>query len=259
MQVSCDIFVSYAREERWIAERLVEEFGRSGWTVFFDRDIAAGSNWNDILNRQLVNAKCVVVLWTQLSIGSDFVKHEASIAMHRERLVQVVINESQVPAPYVGEQSINIDAQSSQLDRKGVKLLLKSIGVRVGPPPPVLTLPTARDYQEVSAEHLALVHSAWRRPDKGPKMYQIHIILVGQPDVLNRVDNVTYYLDPVYPTSTYEGTDRKRNFGIYELANGYSVVRAKVKIKEQAALVELSRFVNLSETGPRLAAFFDQQ
>ena len=258
MQGACDVFVSYARKDRWMAAQLVEQFGNSGLTAFFDRDIPAGSDWNDTLNRQLVNAKCVVVLWTPLSLSSDFVKHEASIALHRERLLQVVIDGCQGPAPYVGQQSVHITAQGSRLGREGVKLLLRSVGERVGPPPPVITLPAPRDYEAITAEHLALVHSAWRRPDKGPKMYQIHIILVGQPDVLNRVENVTYHLDPVYPISTYVGSDRKRNFGFYELANGYSMVRAKAKIKGQATLVELSRFINLSETGPRLAMFFDQ-
>jgi hypothetical protein len=34
--------------------------------------------------------------------------------------------------------------------------------------------------------------------------------------------------------------------------NGYSVIRAEVRVQGQAELVRLSRFINLTETGPRL-------
>lgn len=51
-------------------------------------------------------------------------------------------------------------------------------------------------------------------------------------------------------------TESWRTVGFYELANGYSLIRATVKVRGQVDLIELSRFINLSETGPRLSMFY---
>ena len=85
-------------------------------------------------------------------------------------------------------------------------------------------------------------------------MYQIHVMLLGQPKALARVTCVNYRLDDAYPPErrTPSIVDKTRNFGFYELANGYSLVTAVVKIEGQARAVSLSRFVNLTEVGPNL-------
>jgi hypothetical protein len=263
MKSTCDVFVSYAREDQHLASILVEALGREDWTAFWDVDIAAGSKWSDELERRLMGAKCVLVLWTTYSIVSDFVKHEASVAAHDRKLLQAVVAGCRIPAPFEGEQAVVLRLDGLGPDRDSLDALLRSVAERLGPRNPVVTLPTPKDFERLNADHLALVHSSWRRRDKdeefGARMYQIHVILLGQPAALNRVEHVTYHLDPAYPMSTYSRNNRRENFGFYELANGYSMIRATVKVRGQSELVELSRFINLSETGPRLAMFYDTQ
>jgi hypothetical protein len=258
-----DIFVSYAREDQQLASILVEELGREGFTAFWDVDIAAGRKWSDELERHLAGAKCVLVLWTPTSVESDFVKHEASIAAHERKLLQAMVAGCRIPAPFEGQQAVVLRLDAGRPDRDSLNAILRSVAERIGARNPVVTLPTPKDYEPLKPEHLVLVHSSWRRRDKdaefGARMYQIHVILLGQPAALDRVERVTYYLDPAYPVSTYPRTNRRQNFGFYELANGYSMIRATVKVRGQTELVELSRFINLSETGPRLAMFYDAQ
>ena len=59
-----DIFISYAREERETASHLAERFGDEGWTVFWDRDLVAGDNWEKRIEDESNRARCVVVLWS---------------------------------------------------------------------------------------------------------------------------------------------------------------------------------------------------
>jgi hypothetical protein len=109
----------------------------------------------------------------------------------------------------------------------------------------------------VTDDHVALIHRSWRVPKRdeefpGQKMFQIHVILYGQPEALNRVEYVFYRLDSSYPNPVRCTGDRKESFDLKELANGHSLIRAEVKIKEQEEIIYLSRFIDLTDESPRL-------
>jgi hypothetical protein len=68
-----DIFVSYASEDRSIVEALAANLGVDGWKIFWDRRIGAGANWNEEIQRELHDAHCVLVLWSEVSKNSFWV------------------------------------------------------------------------------------------------------------------------------------------------------------------------------------------
>ena len=119
-----------------------------------------------------------------------------------------------------------------------------------------LSLPEVKKNEDVTSEHLAIIHSSWRYKkmdttfDK--KMYGLQVIIQGQPHTLDRIEFVTYYLHPDYKETVQTKYDRSRNFELKELAWGESIIRAEVKIKGQEKRVKLSRFMNLSDSGERL-------
>jgi tetratricopeptide (TPR) repeat protein len=108
----------------------------------------------------------------------------------------------------------------------------------------------------VTENHLALIHSSWRYPKKdaefGRQMYCFHVVVQGRDEVLDRIEYVKYRLDPSYPNPDRTVTDRKSRFKLKELAWGESTVRAEVKVKGQEEPIQLSRHINLNETGPRI-------
>jgi hypothetical protein len=131
-------------------------------------------------------------------------------------------------------------------------LSILTIGKSAGP----LTIPSGANL--VTDDHLALIHRSWRAPKHdarfpGQKMYQIHVILFGEPKVLDRVAYVYYRLDPSYPDPESYKCNRERQFELKELANGYSLLRAEVKIKGQDAIIHLSRFIDLTDASEHLA------
>ena len=87
--------------------------------------------------------------------------------------------------------------------------------------------------------------------------YEIHMIVYGHPTALARIESVEYHL-PGYP----EGHDRQaggppeRLFELKELANGFSIAQAHVRLHSQPSghpgVLKLSRFINMSESEPRL-------
>ncbi len=92
-----DIFISYAREDRACAERFAEAFESYGWRVWWDRDIAVGADFAAIIESSLQSARAVVVLWSEHSVGSGFVKDEAGRARDASTLHPVRI--ADVPLP----------------------------------------------------------------------------------------------------------------------------------------------------------------
>ncbi|MEM8999454.1 MAG: pYEATS domain-containing protein, partial [Bacteroidota bacterium] len=85
-----------------------------------------------------------------------------------------------------------------------------------------LSLPEVKQNEDVTDEHLALIHSSWRyqRKDKefGKRMFGIQVIVQGQISALDRIEYVKYKLDSTYPNSIQKKYDRTRNFELKELA-----------------------------------------
>lgn len=109
----------------------------------------------------------------------------------------------------------------------------------------------------VTDDHIAVIHRSWRVSERdaefgNQEMYQIHVVLFGEKAALDRVEYVLYRLDPSYPNPTRASSDRKNAFELKELANGYSLIRADVKIRDQSEMIYLSRFIDLTPTSPHL-------
>src|ERR1051325_4249169 len=86
-----DLFLSYAREDRDAAEALARALYNRGWTVWWDRRVPPGQTFAEVIERELGQARCVIVLWSRNSLNSDWVKNEAAEAAARRALVPVRI------------------------------------------------------------------------------------------------------------------------------------------------------------------------
>jgi len=75
---TAEIFVSYNREDRAFVANLVKELEDSGYSVWWDTRISAGSEFDSAIENALAAARCVVVVWSDNSVGSEWVKNEAS-------------------------------------------------------------------------------------------------------------------------------------------------------------------------------------
>jgi hypothetical protein len=126
--------------------------------------------------------------------------------------------------------------------------------VKVGQAP--TNLPAAAAGETLTVDHMALVHSSWRYPKKdvefGTPMWAFHVVVQAREEVLNRIESVKYLLDPSYPNTVQVVTDRLSRFKLKELANGESTVRCEVKVKGQAEVIKLERYINLTNTSPRV-------
>lgn len=88
-----DIFISYASVDRARAQLLAKALQERGWSVWWDRTIPPGRQFDEVIEEALDAARCVVVLWSTASTASSWVKTEAAEAMRRKALIPAMIDD----------------------------------------------------------------------------------------------------------------------------------------------------------------------
>jgi hypothetical protein len=101
-----DIFISYASEDRPVAQRVAAGLEQSGLSVWWDRHIQVGSEWDKTIEDALAVAKCVVVLWTGHAKNSRWVRAEAREALKQEKVVPVMLEANAIPLAFTGIQAL---------------------------------------------------------------------------------------------------------------------------------------------------------
>ncbi len=92
-----DIFISYKREEQPIARKLADVLQMKGFSVWWDLEVRAGERFDDVIDKALQESKCVVALWSKLSVESQNVKDEATYALNLDKLVPIMIEVVKLP------------------------------------------------------------------------------------------------------------------------------------------------------------------
>ncbi|MGE5816092.1 MAG: toll/interleukin-1 receptor domain-containing protein, partial [Acidobacteriota bacterium] len=102
-----DIFVSYAREDRHIAASLATHLEAQGWTVWWDRQILAGKEFDKVIETEIGQARCVLVIWSAHSVESRWVKTEAGEGLRRDILVPILVGDCTPPLAFRNIQSVS--------------------------------------------------------------------------------------------------------------------------------------------------------
>lgn len=98
-----DVFVSYKRENGAKVAKLVAALEAQGLDVWWDREIAPGAPWEATIERQLRDAKAVIVCWSEAAVESENVRSEARLARRQGRLIQAFLEPCEPPL-FFGER-----------------------------------------------------------------------------------------------------------------------------------------------------------
>lgn len=95
-----DIFISYSTNDRAEAAKLAALLEDRGYSVWWDRELAAGDQFHDVIRRVLQDCRLAIVIWTSSSIHSRWVLGEADIAAGADKLIPVRVDglaQDQIP------------------------------------------------------------------------------------------------------------------------------------------------------------------
>jgi hypothetical protein len=98
-----DIFVSYAKADRSLASKLVAMLEAEGWKVWWDTNLDIGDDFRNEIMTELGRARAVIVIWTDASIKSDWVRSEAGRAQADRKLIPVKLEHltyKDLPPPF---------------------------------------------------------------------------------------------------------------------------------------------------------------
>jgi TIR domain len=84
-----DIFISYSKIDHALALKLSTFLEAEGWTVWWDKSLAAADLYRDEIMKQLAAARAVISIWTPNSVKSDWVRAEAGRAKAEGKLIPV--------------------------------------------------------------------------------------------------------------------------------------------------------------------------
>jgi len=130
-----DIFPSYANSDLERARPVARALEARGWSVFWDRNIPSGKRWHQVIDENLDAARCVVVLWTEDSVKSDWVYTEAEEGNYRGCLVPALLDHSpRIPLAFRRIQAAGLVDWRGQVAHAGFESLVKAVVGFVGEP-----------------------------------------------------------------------------------------------------------------------------
>jgi hypothetical protein len=134
------VFISYSRKDRDLAQLVASGLTAEGMSVWWDRDIASGERWDKVIKRELDAAGAVVVLWTPNSveadatISSEWVANEAAEARRREILVPVLSGGGATPFEFQRIQSHDLNGWTGERSANAWRVLAERIRAVAGLP-----------------------------------------------------------------------------------------------------------------------------
>lgn len=143
-----DIFISYARQDRPLAQSLARDLESKGFKVWWDAELVGSDDFQDVILAALSKARAAVVLWTAASVKSNFVRDEARFALHHKKLVAVKdagIDILDIPFGFQGQHTDEI------ANRDQILRAIEKLGIRpaAAEPPQLGQGASASDWEAI--------------------------------------------------------------------------------------------------------------
>lgn len=175
-----DIFISYSRPDLPRAQHFKQALAQCGWSVFWDQDLQVGELYRPRIDRELREARCVVVLWSRASVNREWVIDEAETGQRDGRLVSVRIDDVLMPLGFRQMQAAALFDWAGNVDDAEFLLLKRRLHGLIAPgvppplPPPDEDIEPAPLYGESWLTRVAVRH-----PSLEPTMLLAVVFLIN--------------------------------------------------------------------------------
>ncbi|MBS0226342.1 MAG: TIR domain-containing protein [Proteobacteria bacterium] len=95
-----DVFLSYARRDQALVEKIARCLIDAGNTVWWDSELLPHNRFASAIENEIRNARAVLVVWSETAVQSQWVRAEAELARAQDKLIQVALDQSSIPLPF---------------------------------------------------------------------------------------------------------------------------------------------------------------
>lgn len=151
--VVSDIFISYARADRALAEGLAKDLTARGYRVWWDAELVGSDDFYEVILEALRQAKAAIVIWTKASAKSRFVRDEARFALHFDKLValkEANLDVLDIPFGFQGQHTDDV-TNREQIIRAVEKLGVKPTAAQQAGPESWESLKSGESIDEIVA------------------------------------------------------------------------------------------------------------
>jgi TolB-like protein len=129
-----DVFISCASLSKPAAERIAQALRAMGHEVWRDDALPPHRAYADVLEERLREAKAVVVVWSKAGAQSQWVRAEADLARHADKLVQLTIDRAPLPLPFNQIQCADLSRWHGEAEHPEWRKVVASVDELVGQP-----------------------------------------------------------------------------------------------------------------------------
>jgi adenylate cyclase len=127
-----DIFVSYSRQDKALVAPLVAALEAEGWSVWWDPAITPGEEFDTLISRELDEAKTLIVVWTESSVDSRWVRGEARDGADRGVLVPVRFDNARLPIDFRAVHTTDLDGWGADRENEAFRSLCQALEAKLG-------------------------------------------------------------------------------------------------------------------------------
>ena len=138
-----DIFISYSRDDRAWVRTIANALMDLGWSVWWDPEIPLGQRFAEVIHRELLAARAVVVVWSEASIGSHWVREEAEEGLERQLLVPLILDPVKPPLGLRSMQMADLSQWREDRQSAGFQSLVDHLTEVLGATPRRVSPPSA--------------------------------------------------------------------------------------------------------------------
>ncbi|MET0183015.1 MAG: toll/interleukin-1 receptor domain-containing protein [Caulobacterales bacterium] len=163
-----DVFISYAREDGERASKVAHALQAAGMDVFWDSEIPPGQTWADYIEGKLANCKAVIVLWSENSTRSQWVREEARMGRDKGKLIPAMLDNSPAPFGFGEVQAANLSTWNGEDNHPDWQRMMAAVrAVTSGASPAAAAAAAAQPVMSPppSASVTKTVSATWNTPD----------------------------------------------------------------------------------------------
>jgi hypothetical protein len=103
-----ELFISYCRHDSDAANALADTLSKAGLSVWLDRRaIQEGDAFDTQIEEAIAQTRVVIVIWSEHSVKSHWVRAEAAYALGKHKLLPISIDQSEPPLQFMQIQTID--------------------------------------------------------------------------------------------------------------------------------------------------------